>query len=829
MKGDVVTTRDQVLDAIMDGAPLDWDALGRSMPDANDALRGLETLGRIAGAFRTHAWHVAQAHDVTPDPSSRPAAPSDEPALFAWGHLIVRQRLGEGQFAEVYRAWDPTLHREVALKLARAPASLLAPRGWTTTMLEEARLAARIRHPNVVTVHGADLHDGRAGIWTDLLTGRTLEQHLEREGPFGSEEAALIGRDLCRALTAVHGAGLVHGDVTTRNVMRQEDGTVVLFDFGAATDPGLGTSSIKGTPLAMAPERLRGAPPHSGADIYALGTLLYRIVSGTYAYEARTIDELRVQQEREAVIPLLDRCPKAPEGLVRVVQHAMAPAHLRYPTAAAMEAALVDAIREMRPAPEATGFTGRRHAGPRLRGRRVRSLVVLPFTGGGTTDDYFADGLTEELIALLSRVGSLATISRASAMRYKDSTSSLKEVAAEIGVDAVVHGSVRRSGDRARIVAHLTDGQSGLLVWSSTYDRHLRDSLSMQADVARAVLDELRLYITPDERSVIEAAEVNPQAHLLYLKGRYHWNQRTPDGVRRSVTCFRNALNMDPLYAQAHAGLANAYNLMGNLAMVPPRQAFPLARGAATQALALDRRLAEAYTARGAARGGYDWDLDGAEQDFHSAIDLNPGDATAHQWLAEVHVLRGRRAGWRPYMDRAMELDPLSSVVRTTSGWLHHLERRYDEAVAQFLGSLELDPEYALTHLYLGLALEQRGFASEAVEALERARRLAGDDDWQTAAHVARVHAGLGNPGPAHALLDRFEREAGGRYVSPVWLALVHAGLGAEDRVLDQLERAVDDRSDALLFLGVDPVYDGLRSDRRFRALLPRIGLPLPD
>ena len=457
-------------------------------------------------------------------------------------------------------------------------------------------------------------------------------------------------------------------------------------------------------------------------------------------------------------------------------------------------------------------------------------LAVLPFDNlsGDSTQEYLSDGLTEEMVTALGRLHPdlLGVIARTSAMKYKGSGKSVGEIGRELGVDYVLEGSVRRSGDHARVTAQLIVVRDQTHLWAATYDRELRDILKVESEVSQAIADQIALTLPSLQRARLSRArQIDPEAFRLYLEGRYVWNKRTPDQIERSVTLYEKALAIDPTYAGAYVGLADSYNILGNLGYRPPADAYPHAKAAASKALELDRDLAEARIALAYATYLYDRDAATAEREFEHALALNPSYASGRQWHSIFLASRGRTDEALAEIERARRLDPTSPIIRATVGWLLYLSRRFETSIDESRKVLELEPDFRTAHYYLGLAYLQTHRFDEAIGELEKAIALEARPGGMPDAARGYAWAVSGHPERARQLLVDLDRASAHHYISPYSLAVIHAGLGDKDRAFDLLEQAFGERHPWLVLLQVEPLLDPLRSDDRFANLVGRVGL----
>ena len=457
----------------------------------------------------------------------------------------------------------------------------------------------------------------------------------------------------------------------------------------------------------------------------------------------------------------------------------------------------------------------------------IRSIAVLPLANlsGDSGQDFFVDGMGDALRQNLEVIRGLRVISRTSSMHYRGNNKPLPEIARELNVDAVVEGSVWRSGDRVRITVQLIHAATERPVWSRSYDGDLRDVFALQSEVASRIADEIRITLTPPDKARLARAPANPDAYLAYSKGRFFWNKRTEEGLRRAIVEFQQAVEKDPRYALAYDGLADSWAGLGWYAYLSPGETFPRAKDAVNTALKLDDSLAEAHTSLAFVSLYYDRDWARAEKEFRRAIELNPNYANAHHWYAEFLSLVGRHEQAIAESERARELDPLSNIITTWVGSRYFFARRYDQAIEQYRNASEMDPGFVPVHLVLGQAYEQKGMFREAVAELERAVSLSGGSPVYVSS-LAYAYAAAGRQSEAQKLLGDLNALSGKRYVSAYDRALVSLGLGDTAQAMALLEKAAEEHSPRVAFLGVEPRFDKLRRDPRFRQLLQKVGLP---
>jgi TolB-like protein/DNA-binding winged helix-turn-helix (wHTH) protein/Tfp pilus assembly protein PilF len=460
---------------------------------------------------------------------------------------------------------------------------------------------------------------------------------------------------------------------------------------------------------------------------------------------------------------------------------------------------------------------------------QIKSMVVLPFENlsGDKDQQYFTDGMTDELIAHLAKIRSLRVISRTSSMEYKGTHKTLSEIARDLNVDAVVEGTILRSGDRVRITAELVQVATDRQLWAETYESQLGDVLALQSQVASAIVNEIRINLTPEEQQRLASTRsVSAESYEAYLKGRYYWNKRSQEGLTKAIEYFQLATEKDPHYALAFAGLADCYSIIGSaiVGTVPSQDVAPKAKAAALKALELDDTLAEAQTSLATVRFNYDWDWLGASQGFQRSIELNPSYATAYQRYSLYLMAMGRTKESLAQMTRPRELDPLSISMNFSLGWRLYMARKYDQAIEQLQNTLEMDPNFALPRMVLGQAYEQKHAYPQALAELQKAVSISHDSPQMLGA-LGHAYGASGNRSEAEKVLAQLMEQSKRQYVSPFYVAIVYVGLPENDKALDWLEKAYQDRSNAIVFGKVDPQLDPLRSTPRFQALLHRLAL----
>jgi TolB-like protein/Flp pilus assembly protein TadD len=459
----------------------------------------------------------------------------------------------------------------------------------------------------------------------------------------------------------------------------------------------------------------------------------------------------------------------------------------------------------------------------------AKSIAVLPFANLSQDPDnaYFADGIQEEILSRLSKIGDLRVISRTSTQRYKSAPDNLSEIANKLGVAHILEGTVQKAADRVRVNVQLINAENDSHLWSDRYDRKLTDIFAVETEIATKIAAALQAKLTGAEQQALSSVPTeNSEAHQFYLKGRYYWNRRGEEGLKKATEYFEQAIKADPNYALAYAGLADSYALLGfhGYGALPPAEAVPKAKVAAEKALQIDETLAEAHASLAYAKEEYDWDVAGAEREYKRAIELNPNYATAHQWYAVHLAVRGRYAEAIAEIKQAQGLDPLSLVINMNVGWVFYFARQYDEAVEQCRKTLELDPNFPAAHWMLGQAYRQKGVYDEAIAEFQKALDLSGGDPTALAA-LGHGYAVAGKRSEAEKILNELKELSKRRYFPQYFIALIYVGLDNKNQAFESLEKAFAERSANLTVLKAEPMFDPLRSDARFQALLQRVGL----
>jgi eukaryotic-like serine/threonine-protein kinase len=740
-----------------------------------------------------------------------------EPALA--GRYSLGRELGEGGMAVVFLAHDLRHDREVALKVLRPEVS--AEIGAERFLLE-IKLAAGLTHPHILPVFDSGDADGLLFYVMPSMEGRSLRERLDRERQLSLSESLRIAREVASALDYAHRHNVVHRDIKPENILLH-DGAAMVADFGIGKVLSVGGRSLTqtglaiGTPAYMSPEQSAGELSTDGrSDLYSLGCVLYEMLTGEPPFTGVSAQAI-IAKRFVSPIPKVRTTRDVPEAVDDAVSRALARTPVdRYPTAAEF----AEALRVI----GAISGPGMQRAGTEAHRAVPKAIAVLPFTNmsADPENEYFADGMTEEIINALGKLPGIHVASRTSSFAFKGKEADVREIGEKLGVSTVLEGSVRKVGNRIRLTAQLINVESGYHLWNETYDRQLEDVFAVQDDISRAIVTALTLRLGSDQGQVV-APTKNLEAYTLYLKGRFFFAKLSEPALRRSLDLFNQALLQDPALARAYAGIADAWcNLADD--WVAPDDAYPRAKGAAERALQREPELAEAITSLGKVLGWHEWKFADAEVQLAKAVALAPNYAEAHYVHGTILPSVGRLQDAIDTMRKALVLDPLSVHY---SEWLARFllyDGDYDAAIAQGERTMEMDEICHRAQHYVASAHLAKGDAQSALtwyrraQSLERAPRA-----WD--ALIVRALAVLGQHDEAAAILARLEEESQRQYLRSEIIATGYAAVGNLDKAFASLERAYQARSAGLLYLKLDPGYGPLRGDPRYDDLVKRIGL----
>lgn len=761
-------------------------------------------------------------------------------------HYRIIEHVGQGGMGVVYKAEDTKLKRDVAIKFL--PPQIASGEEERQRFRNEAQAAAGLNHPNIATIYAIEEVDDEIFIVMEYIEGRELKETISSEH-LSVNEVVDIAIQIGEGLKVAHERGIVHRDIKSSNIMITPKGQVKIMDFGLARVHGgpqlTKDNTTLGTAPYMSPEQTRGEPVDHRADIWSFGVVIYEMLTGQHpfkgGYEQAVIYSI---MNEEADYP-----DSVPENLKKVLQRALSKnLDERYQHIDEVVNDLRGNTEDRKPDGPTNGkrrqnshyvgyilsgiglvivifavwFFGPLYSGSQT----IDSIAVLPLDNlsGDPAQDYFSDGMTEALITDLSKISALKVISRTSVMHFKDSKKTLPEIARELGVKAVIEGSVLRDGDRVRITAQLIEAESDRNLWADSYERDLTDIFSLQRDIAQAIAMQVRATLTPDEqRRFQDVEQIDPRAYEAYLKGIHHVAQYNPSDFLKGLDYFTQAVEIEPDFALGYVGIVSACLGLIDIGGLSYGETYPRAKSALDKALELNNALAEAYRVQGEFKSMAEWDWAGAEKAFRHSLELNPNLATTYHAYSIFLIAMDRREEARSMITKARTLDPLNAVINSDVAWINFCARRYDTAIREYKNNLEMYPDFIMSHRELAWPYAKKSMLSEAIQSTQRAIEL--ERSAYNRAQLAMVYARAGQKDKAHQILSELLQTRQTEHLAAYEFAMIYTALGDFDEAFNWLEKSYHEHSGWPFFIKADPLAEELHSDPRYGPFLRRMGL----
>ena len=733
-------------------------------------------------------------------------------SIFAGRYRIVEE-LGGGGMGKVYRALDTKLDEEVALKLIKL--EIASDETTLERFRNELKIARNIVHKNVGRMYHLSEEKGIHYITMEYISGEDLKSFIRRSGQLAVETVLRIARQVGEGLAEAHRLGVVHRDLKPGNIMIDREGNARIMDFGIARSiKGRGITGgdvIIGTPEYMSPEQVDGKELDQRSDIYSLGIIIYEMATGRVPFEGITPFSIAVKHKLDFPPPPKSLNSRIPEGLNLLILTCLEKdREKRFKNAEAF-------LQELGRIGEAEPETAQVPAWK-------KSIAVLPFKSmsADPEQEYFCEGLAEELINTLTKIQDLRVVARTSAFSFKGRDIDIREIGKKLNVETVLEGSVRKSGSRLRIMAQLINVADGYHLWSERFDREMEDVFAIQDEISLAIAGRLKLQLLGEEKeNVIRRYTENIEAYNLYLKGIYWRRMLQPDRVHNSIEYFKQAIEKDPGFALAYAGLAYAYQILSFYAAAPSKEYYPKAKQAALKALELDDRLAEAHESLGVITGYQEWDWKNAEREYLRALELSPGYVWAHFHLANTFLYQGRYDEAVRRMQKSHALDPLNIAFNRNLGLVYFRSGRLEDAVKTFHRTIELDPSFVSTHLFLGYVYIQMAKYEEALEVIQKDTLPRAVVDL----NLGVVYAQMGRRDEALRIFNDYQERSKREFFPPYYFALLCFAIGEKDLGFKWLEKGYEEHDGWMVSVKVDFLLEGVRQDPKFGAILKKMNL----